>query len=223
MKESLKQCLNIFLKLRRRLASIKWILLLVTTAMFFLSAASNACTFSFGAGNPTVVGPPTGPSPSQTSAVSQPPPQMPSPVSQGGGAPAGGGAPTTPSGSGASGGSTPTGNTEKVMMVLDPKNPSGFGFKDATSGTNVTTIQKGTTVIWVNTTDIPHTVTSDDGKFQSSNPATPLAQGQMYSFTFSIAGTFKYHCSIHPPQVGTVIVTAGGGSVGATPTAQGTP
>ena len=54
MKESLKRRLNVFLKLRRQLASIKWVLLFITTVVFFLSAASNACTFSFGGSGPTV-------------------------------------------------------------------------------------------------------------------------------------------------------------------------
>ena len=48
MKESLKRRLNVFLKLHRRLASVKWILLFITTVMFFLSAASSTCSFSLG-------------------------------------------------------------------------------------------------------------------------------------------------------------------------------
>ena len=210
MKESLKRRLNVFPKLRRRLSSVQWILLLITTAMFFLSAASNTCTFTFGSGGITGT-PPTGPQASQTS-VNIPPPVA-SPVPQpGGGAPApgggtpapGGGAPALPSGPPTG---PPAGGTEvKVMMVTDAKNPSGFAFKDPTSGTDVTTITKGTKVTWVNTTNIPHTVASDDGKFKSSDPAKVIMQNQMYSVVFATAGTFKYHCSIHPPQVGTIIV-----------------
>ena len=43
MKVPLKRRLNIFSKLRRRLASVKWALLFITTAMFFLSASSSGC------------------------------------------------------------------------------------------------------------------------------------------------------------------------------------
>src|SRR5437879_7128472 len=43
MKVPLKRRLKLFPKLRRRLSSIKWTLLLITTAMFFLSAASAGC------------------------------------------------------------------------------------------------------------------------------------------------------------------------------------
>ncbi len=212
MKESLKRRLNVFPKLRRRLSSVQWILLLITTAMFFLSAASNTCTFTFGNGGITGT-PPTGPQASQTS-VNIPPPVA-SPVPVPGGTPAaGGGTPAAGGGTPAAGGGTPapppgppTGGTEvKVMMVTDTKNPSGFAFKDPTSGTDVTTIKKGTKVTWINATSIPHTVVSDDGKFKSSDPAKVIMQNQMYSVVFATAGTFKYHCSIHPPQVGTIIV-----------------
>ncbi len=43
MKKSLKRHLRVFPKLRRRLSSVRWALLLITTAMFFLSAASTGC------------------------------------------------------------------------------------------------------------------------------------------------------------------------------------
>ena len=140
MKESLKRRLNLFPKLRRRLSSVQWILLLITTAMFFLSAASNTCTFTFGNGGITSA--PPGPQASQTSTVNIPPP-VPSPVPVPGGTPStGGGTPAPPPGPPTG---PPTGGNEvKVMMVTDAKNPAGFAFKDATSGTNVTTIKKGT-------------------------------------------------------------------------------
>ena len=88
-----------------------------------------------------------------------------------------------------------------IKMVIDAKNPSGFAFSPATM-----TITKGTKVTWVNATAIPHTVTSDDAKFTSSSAASPVMQDQTYSFVFATAGTFKYHCAIHPPQIGTITV-----------------
>src|SRR5260370_41030271 len=57
MKVSLKRRLNLFPKLRRRLSSVKWILLLVTTAMFFLSASSSGCSFNIAFGGPPGTGP----------------------------------------------------------------------------------------------------------------------------------------------------------------------
>ena len=63
-------------------------------------------------------------------------------------------------------------------------------------------IAKGTSVTWTNQEPTKHTVISDDGKFES----TVMAEGKSWSYTFNDAGTFTYHCSIHPGMTGTVIV-----------------
>jgi plastocyanin len=33
-----------------------------------------------------------------------------------------------------------------------------------------------------------------------------MPPGSQFSFTFSTAGTFQYHCAIHPGMVGSVVV-----------------
>ena len=74
------------------------------------------------------------------------------------------------------------------------------------------TVTVGDTVEWKNTTEAPHTVTSDAGG--------PLDGGGNYTFTFDTAGTFAYHCNFHPNMQGTVVVEAaapGGGGGEATP------
>ena len=60
----------------------------------------------------------------------------------------------------------------------------------------------GTTVTWTNTDSIAHTSTSN-GAGWDSGAIAPRAQ---FSFTFQNAGTFAYHCAIHPGMVGTVTV-----------------
>jgi plastocyanin len=66
------------------------------------------------------------------------------------------------------------------------------------------TVAVGTTVIWTNRDDIPHTVVStDDAKTFKSKV---LDTDQSFSFTFSKAGTYPYFCSIHPKMTGKVIV-----------------
>ena len=67
---------------------------------------------------------------------------------------------------------------------------------------NVTTITVGADVRWVNKDKIAHKVVSDNGTFESPN----LTQGRIYSFTFSKAGTYNYHCAIHPAEKGIIIV-----------------
>jgi plastocyanin len=60
----------------------------------------------------------------------------------------------------------------------------------------------GTTVTWTNTDSVGHTSTSDAAGWNSGT----LAPGGQFSFEFQTAGTFPYHCAIHPGMVGTVIV-----------------
>jgi plastocyanin len=62
-------------------------------------------------------------------------------------------------------------------------------------------IKVGTQVIWTNTSDAPHTVSSDTGVFDTSNP---ISKGQTFMFLFTQAGTFKYHCNIHPYMVASI-------------------
>ncbi|MEO8065652.1 MAG: cupredoxin family copper-binding protein [Candidatus Doudnabacteria bacterium] len=64
------------------------------------------------------------------------------------------------------------------------------------------TIKKGETVTWTNDDTVTHTVTGDNGGPASQN----IPIGDTYNFTFSTAGTFNYHCTIHPLMKGTVIV-----------------
>jgi plastocyanin len=64
------------------------------------------------------------------------------------------------------------------------------------------TVAAGTTVRWTNRDDIPHTVVSDDQKFESK----ALDTDDQYSFTFTKPGTYGYFCSIHPKMTGKVVV-----------------
>ena len=69
-------------------------------------------------------------------------------------------------------------------------------------------MKTGTTVIWVNEDDIPHTVVSPNN-FRSK----PLDSNGKFSFTFTTPGTYKYFCSLHPHMTGTIVVEATTGSV----------
>jgi plastocyanin len=66
----------------------------------------------------------------------------------------------------------------------------------------------GTTVTWTNaTTGTPHTTTSDTGAWDSGT----VNAGGSFSFTFTTAGTFNYHCSFHQSlgMVGTINAVVG--------------
>jgi plastocyanin len=60
----------------------------------------------------------------------------------------------------------------------------------------------GSAVTWTNTGAAPHTVTADDGAFNSGE----LAPGATFSQTFDAAGTFAYHCEIHPDMTAAIVV-----------------
>ena len=67
---------------------------------------------------------------------------------------------------------------------------------------NPLSINTGTTVTWTNNDRIAHTTTADGGLW---DPGV-LQPGAQFSFTFSSAGTFPYHCRIHPNMVGSITV-----------------
>lgn len=64
------------------------------------------------------------------------------------------------------------------------------------------TVPVNTTVTWTNKDASDHTVTSDDALFDSGN----INSGGTYKHQFTNAGTYTYHCNIHPDMTGTVIV-----------------
>jgi len=75
------------------------------------------------------------------------------------------------------------------------------------------TIQVGDTVTWTNNDGTAHTATAGDGSFNTGN----IGPGGSDSVTFDTAGSFAYHCTIHPQMTGTVVVQ------GAAPTPAPTP
>jgi plastocyanin len=72
-----------------------------------------------------------------------------------------------------------------------------FAFAPAT-----VTVQAGGKVTWLNRDSAEHTATLDDGSFSTGD----LAEGKLKSQSFKNAGTFTYHCEVHPEMTGTVEV-----------------
>jgi plastocyanin len=63
-------------------------------------------------------------------------------------------------------------------------------------------VSVGQTVTWTNSDTTDHTVTADDSSFDSGHVAT----GTTFQQTFTKAGTFTYHCKIHPSMKATITV-----------------
>ena len=91
--------------------------------------------------------------------------------------------------------------SSSVVTVKIVENNGVYSFTPATLS-----IKAGTQVKWLNTSDAPHTVTSDtSGVFGSPGN---LTQNQTFTFTFTTAGTFPYHCNIHPYMKAKITVTS---------------
>ena len=63
-------------------------------------------------------------------------------------------------------------------------------------------VEVGTTVEWRNRDPLAHTVTADNGAFESGE----IGPESRWSQTFTTSGTFSYHCTPHPHMKATVVV-----------------
>jgi plastocyanin len=64
------------------------------------------------------------------------------------------------------------------------------------------TIPAGETVVWTNNDSAGHTVTADDGSFDSNPSCGSLGgmcmmKGQNFSMTFKTPGSYPYYCRVH--------------------------
>ncbi|MFC5747339.1 cupredoxin domain-containing protein [Actinomadura rugatobispora] len=66
------------------------------------------------------------------------------------------------------------------------------------------TIRVGDTVTWTNLDQIPHDVVTTSGPQALRSPM--LQRGRSWSFTFRVAGTYAYYCSVHPAMRGRIVV-----------------
>lgn len=87
-------------------------------------------------------------------------------------------------------GGTPAKNSASVEISNFAMNPDNV------------TVPKGGKVTWTNKDSVAHTVTANNGEFDSGQ----IDPGKIWSHTFDTAGTFGYHCTIHPSMAGTIAV-----------------
>ena len=100
---------------------------------------------------------------------------------------------TIPSGAG----SAPAGYTQGAKTT--------YGF---TPNTVTLVIGRNDTVVWTNADSAIHTATSDQGApaaFDSGN----INGGASWQYTFTVAGTYTYHCTYHAWMQGKIVVLPG--------------
>ena len=74
----------------------------------------------------------------------------------------------------------------------------GFAFSPADI-----TAKVGQTITFTNGDSAPHTATLDDGSCTTPN----IAGGASDGLTFTAAGTYPFHCAVHPNMKGTITVS----------------
>jgi plastocyanin len=94
-------------------------------------------------------------------------------------------------------------NVGTQTIITKLSSSAAVEMKDMAFDPSVIHLKVGGTVTWDNVDSVNHKVVSDDGTEFSS---AELANGQAFSHTFSTAGTYAYHCSIHPSMTGTIVV-----------------
>jgi plastocyanin len=92
------------------------------------------------------------------------------------------------------GAAKPTADREPVTHTVSI---DGSSFSPATL-----TIRSGDSVVWVNKDIIPHTATSERGRFDSGT----LETGKSWTYAAKATGEFPYVCLFHPTMKGTLRV-----------------
>ncbi|MDQ3812001.1 MAG: PQQ-dependent dehydrogenase, methanol/ethanol family [Chloroflexota bacterium] len=95
------------------------------------------------------------------------------------------------------GGAGTTGTETAIGANVSQAKVVDFGFDPGND-----LVPPGTTLTWTNVGQIVHTVTSDDGIFDSGD----MASGDTFSFTFDNPGTYWYFCRPHPFMRGRIVV-----------------
>ncbi len=102
----------------------------------------------------------------------------------------------------------PIGNApRKIVIQPQPSAASQGGITTTISHfafAATITASVGQPIVWTNTDSVPHTITSDDGVWDSGD----VNPGQSYRLVLNKPGTYSYHCMHHPYMIGSVVVTA---------------
>ena len=100
------------------------------------------------------------------------------------------------------GGGTPKRKLVRQTPVVSTEKQVSVEVIDNDFTPRTLTVNKGATVTWKFTGEIPHNVTDDRGAFASDT----LGHGSEFTRTFDAPGIFYYYCTIHHGMLGTLTV-----------------
>ena len=106
-------------------------------------------------------------------------------------------------GSGAGGSVAPSTGADPVCTVVTAAGDVAGTIQDNTYDPNAIALTVGQAVTFSNADGVGHTVTLDDGKCDTGT----IAGGASATLQFNQAGSYPFHCNIHPTMKGTVEVT----------------
>ena len=114
-------------------------------------------------------------------------------------APTGGAAATTPAGT-----SAPPAATQQAEVCAETSEATVVEASVGGFAWGSVTAKVGDVVTWTNGDSAPHKLAFDDGTCTMDGN---IAGGGSRSLTFSKAGTFKFHCTLHGQMPGEITIT----------------
>jgi plastocyanin len=88
-----------------------------------------------------------------------------------------------------------------VFAVAPPKTVAVRMHLEAFQPAKIT-VARDAHIVWTNTDTMPHSVTADDGRFDSG----PILPGKSFEWTAKDVGAVPYHCIFHPSMTAEVNV-----------------
>jgi len=91
--------------------------------------------------------------------------------------------------------------TPSGSQATQNTNQNEVTIKDFSFSPEAITVKAGSSVTFTNKDSVTHTITETNKAFDKE-----IGPGDTLKITFDKAGTYNYHCSIHPSMKGKVIV-----------------
>ncbi|MDQ0601242.1 plastocyanin [Streptomyces canus] len=97
-----------------------------------------------------------------------------------------------------------------ALLLLAPGQASAASYRVAMQGYAFApaslTVPVGSTVTWTNGDTAPHDVKTTSGPVSIHSPM--LNKGQSWTYTFTVAGSYGYYCTVHPDMTARITVLA---------------